>query len=76
MRNGCSRAISTQRGHVEPEGPYGEFLGYYGAIKLNPVFHVTAITRRQDALFQTLDDRRRGASAAPTPRSSARCGPR
>jgi 2,5-furandicarboxylate decarboxylase 1 len=41
------------RGHVEPEGPYGEFLGYYGALKRNPVFHLTAITRRGDALFQT-----------------------
>lgn len=41
------------RGHVEPEGPYGEFLGYYGALKRNPVFHLTAITRRADALFQT-----------------------
>ena len=41
------------RGHVEPEGPYGEFLGYYGALKLNPLFHLTAITRRHDALFQT-----------------------
>jgi len=41
------------RGHVEPEGPYGEFLGYYGALKRNPVFHLTAITRRHDALFQT-----------------------
>ncbi len=41
------------RGHVEPEGPYGEFLGYYGAVKRNPVFHVTAITHREDALFQT-----------------------
>ncbi len=42
-----------ERGHVEPEGPYGEFLGYYGALKRNPVFHLTAITRRRDALFQT-----------------------
>jgi UbiD family decarboxylase len=41
------------RGHIEPEGPYGEFLGYYGALKRNPVFHLTAITRRRDALFQT-----------------------
>jgi 2,5-furandicarboxylate decarboxylase 1 len=41
------------RGHVEPEGPYGEFLGYYGALKRNPIFHLTAITRRRDALFQT-----------------------
>jgi 2,5-furandicarboxylate decarboxylase 1 len=41
------------RGHVEQEGPYGEFLGYYGSVKRNPVFHLTAITRRRDALFQT-----------------------
>lgn len=42
-----------ERGHVEPEGPYGEFLGYYGGVKRNPVFHLTAITHRSDALFQT-----------------------
>jgi UbiD family decarboxylase len=40
-------------GFVQPEGPYGEFLGYYGEVKRNPVFHLTAITRRSDALFQT-----------------------
>ena len=40
------------RGHVEAEGPYGEFLGYYGAVKQNPVFHLTAITHRKDAIFQ------------------------
>jgi UbiD family decarboxylase len=40
-------------GYVESEGPYGEFLGYYGEVKRNPVFHLTAITRRRDALFQT-----------------------
>ena len=42
-----------ERGHVEPEGPYGEFLGYYGVVKRNPVFHATAITHRKDPLFQT-----------------------
>lgn len=42
-----------ERGYAEPEGPYGEFLGYYGALKTNPVFHLTAITRRHDAVFQT-----------------------
>jgi 2,5-furandicarboxylate decarboxylase 1 len=41
------------RGHVEPEGPYGEFLGYYGGVKRNPVFHVTCITSRRDPIFQT-----------------------
>ena len=38
---------------AEPEGPYGEFLGYYGEVKRNPFFRLTAITRRTDALFQT-----------------------
>src|SRR5207248_8055051 len=41
-----------ERGYAEPEGPYGEFLGYYGGVKTNPVFHLTAITRRKDAIFQ------------------------
>jgi 2,5-furandicarboxylate decarboxylase 1 len=40
-------------GYVEQEGPYGEYLGYYGVVKMNPVFRLTAITRRKDALFQT-----------------------
>ena len=42
-----------ERGYAEPEGPYGEFLGYYGALKTNPVFHLTAVTHRRDAVFQT-----------------------
>jgi 2,5-furandicarboxylate decarboxylase 1 len=42
-----------EKGWREPEGPFGEYLGYYGAMKTNPVFHLTAITRRRDALFQT-----------------------
>ncbi len=41
------------KGYTELEGPYGEFLGYYGAVKRNPVFKLTAITHRRDALFQT-----------------------
>lgn len=42
-----------EKGWREPEGPFGEYLGYYGGMKTNPVFHLTAITRRRDALFQT-----------------------
>jgi UbiD family decarboxylase len=42
------------KGYTEAEGPYGEFLGYYGEVKKNPVFRVTAITRRRDPVFQTL----------------------
>ncbi len=40
-------------GYVEQEGPFGEYLGYYGGVKMNPVFRLTAITMRKDALFQT-----------------------
>jgi UbiD family decarboxylase len=42
------------RGYVEPEGPYGEYMGYYGSIHMDPVFHCTAITMRRDALHHTL----------------------
>ncbi|MES2184593.1 MAG: UbiD family decarboxylase [Pseudomonadota bacterium] len=41
-------------GFSEAEGPYGEYLGYYGHVKRNPVFHLTAITHRADAVFQTV----------------------
>lgn len=43
-----------ERGYVDPEGPYGETFGYYGRMQGNPVFHLTAITKRRDALFQTV----------------------
>src|SRR5438552_3639147 len=43
-----------ERGYAEPEGPYGEYMGYYGAIHMDPVFHCTAITMRRDAMHQTL----------------------
>ncbi len=42
-----------ERGWVEPEGPFGEYVGYYGRMKTNPVFHLTAITMRSDAVMQT-----------------------
>jgi UbiD family decarboxylase len=41
-------------GYTEIEGPYGEFLGYYGPAHVDPVFHVTAITHRHDVLHQTV----------------------
>lgn len=41
-------------GYRELEGPYGEFWGYYGPVHKDPVFHVTAITRRRDVLHQTV----------------------
>jgi 2,5-furandicarboxylate decarboxylase 1 len=38
---------------TELEGPYGEFTGCYGAAHLNPVFKVTGLMRRRDAILQT-----------------------
>ncbi len=43
-----------ERGYIEPEGPFGEYMGYYGTIHLDPVFTCTAITMRRDVLHQTL----------------------
>ncbi|HEX3971680.1 MAG TPA: UbiD family decarboxylase [Stellaceae bacterium] len=43
-----------ERGYVDNEGPYGEYMGYYGPMHGDPVFHVTAITRRRDVLYQTI----------------------
>jgi 2,5-furandicarboxylate decarboxylase 1 len=43
-----------ERGYVEPEGPYGEYMGYYGAIHMDPVFHCTGITLRRDVMHLTL----------------------
>ena len=43
-----------EEGYYEPEGPYGEYVGYYGPIHLDPVFRVTAITMRKDVLHQSL----------------------
>ncbi len=36
-----------------PEGPFGEYHGAYGGSHLDPIFNVTAITRRHDAIYQT-----------------------
>ncbi len=43
-----------EQGYREMDGPYGEFWGYYGAMHIDPVIHVTAITMRRDALHHTV----------------------
>jgi UbiD family decarboxylase len=43
-----------ERGYCEPEGPYGEYMGYYGSIHMDPVFTCTAITMRSDVMHMTL----------------------
>jgi len=41
-------------GWTEDEGRFGDFTGFVGPIKFNPIFRVTAITHRKDAIFYAL----------------------
>ena len=36
---------------TRPEGPYGDHTGYYNSVESFPVFNVTAITMRRDAIY-------------------------
>ncbi len=43
-------------GYVDPgetrlEGPFGDHTGYYSLVDRYPVFHVTALTHRKDAIY-------------------------
>lgn len=44
-------------GYIDPEedyrleGPFGDHTGYYSLADMYPVFHITAITHRKDAVF-------------------------
>ena len=40
-------------GELRPEGPFGDHTGYYSPADDYGVFHVTAITRRRDAIYPT-----------------------
>ncbi|GLU27550.1 MULTISPECIES: UbiD family decarboxylase [Brucella/Ochrobactrum group] len=37
-----------------PEGPFGEFMGYYVPVGPNAVFEVLAVTVRKDAMFHSI----------------------
>ena len=41
----------VQPGEMRPEGPFGDHTGFYTAIEDYPVFHLTAITHRRDAVY-------------------------
>jgi 4-hydroxy-3-polyprenylbenzoate decarboxylase len=43
----------VQPGELRPEGPFGDHTGYYTAIEDYPVFHLTAITHRKEAVYPT-----------------------
>ena len=41
----------VQPGELRPEGPFGDHTGFYTPIDDFPVFHLTAITHRQKAIY-------------------------
>jgi 4-hydroxy-3-polyprenylbenzoate decarboxylase len=43
----------VQPGEMRPEGPFGDHTGYYTAVEDYPVFHLTAMTHRKDAVYPT-----------------------
>ncbi|MEO6970879.1 MAG: menaquinone biosynthesis decarboxylase [Chthoniobacterales bacterium] len=43
----------VQPGETRPEGPFGDHTGYYTAVEDYPVFHLTAITHRREAVYPT-----------------------
>ena len=43
----------VQPGEMRPEGPFGDHTGYYTAVEDYPVFHLSAITQRKDAVYPT-----------------------
>jgi 4-hydroxy-3-polyprenylbenzoate decarboxylase len=43
----------VQPGEMRGEGPFGDHTGFYTAVEDYPVFHLTAITHRKDAVYPT-----------------------
>jgi 4-hydroxy-3-polyprenylbenzoate decarboxylase len=44
----------VQRGEEGIEGPFGDHTGYYSPPELFPIFHVTAMTMRRDAIYASI----------------------
>ncbi len=41
----------VQPGETQPEGPFGDHTGFYTPLEDYPVFHLTAITHRREAVY-------------------------
>ncbi len=41
----------VQPGEMRPEGPFGDHTGFYTAVEDYPVFHLTALTHRSEAIY-------------------------
>jgi len=44
----------VEQGDEAPEGPFGDHTGFYTAAEPFPVFHVTALTMRRDAIYPSI----------------------
>jgi 4-hydroxy-3-polyprenylbenzoate decarboxylase len=44
----------VQQGELAPEGPFGDHTGYYTGVEPFPVFHVTALTMRRNAIYPSI----------------------
>ena len=44
----------VEAGDLTQEGPFGDHTGYYTAAEPFPVFHVTALTMRRDAIYPSI----------------------
>src|SRR5438270_3704062 len=44
----------VQKDDLAEEGPFGDHTGYYTAAEPFPVFHVTAVTMRRDAIYPSI----------------------
>ena len=66
MPSTSSKAISAAKATSSRKGPTASFSATTAASRRNPVFHVTAITHRRDALFQTLSISGRSMSRTDT----------
>jgi 4-hydroxy-3-polyprenylbenzoate decarboxylase len=44
----------VEQGELAEEGPFGDHTGYYTAAEPFPIFHVTALTMRRDAIYASI----------------------
>jgi 4-hydroxy-3-polyprenylbenzoate decarboxylase len=44
----------VEKGELTDEGPFGDHTGYYTPAEPFPVFHVTALTMRRDAIYPSI----------------------
>ena len=44
----------VERGELVEEGPFGDHTGYYTPAEPFPVFHLTAMTMRRDAIYPSI----------------------